>query len=332
MKKIQQTAIVASAIIAAALVFILLGQGASTGFAVVDTQAQQALQQIEQDITELEQVGLSTAYVTDLYEEAQRAFQGEDLQSLQIRAKFLNKTDPQTAQELFTLAEELAKGDSKVGEDYNKVLEIQQEVRAHKEQALALFDELHLAKAQIEAVNDSQVNLSNVWDIYLTEEENFYGDRFENISANLATIEEEIIQAQLEATRLRVLYKASQRTLKAFIARNWAFILLSLIILAAAAAIMNNEYIIKKLKKKQKENQQEERILQELRKKTQEEYYGKGTLSRRTYEARKKKYKERQLQIKEQAPVIASKLEKRRTSRKWYAKITKSFIKREKKS
>ena len=68
--------------------------------------------------------------------------------------------------------------------------------------------------------------------------------------------------------------------------------------------------MVKVLNKRIKDMNVEKDVLTELMKKAQSDYYSKGIIPKQTYEIKLSKYKERMQQIKQELPVVESRLDK----------------------
>jgi len=143
--------------------------------------ATQALYDAEQDILELESLGFSATYAKDLYLEAQRAFEGESLESVLIRAKVAQRIDPVKADELFALAEEIESGNDLASVDYNKVISLSSIVHTHKVDSLRTLNELHDAKQVIQLSEESGNNVTAAWQVYASAERALYSGRLEEV-------------------------------------------------------------------------------------------------------------------------------------------------------
>lgn len=283
-------------------------------YALLEKSASEWLILAASDINEMMQLGLGTNYVNDLFIDAKKAFEGKSMQELQLEYEVLKQQGKtKLANELYHTIRKAKKEGVKIGENYTKTIELCEKIRKTKLLAYSLVDELKLLELKIDSINRSEyINYTVLDELYSKAETAFQKEKYADTSEFIDETYEKIDDLKIEATRLSLLYKVSQRGVKNFFKKNWKTILIIIVIFAAAAIIFYNRFAVYMLKKKIKDMKLESEALDKLMKKAQKEHFIEGKISKSTYEIKMKNYKDRKTTIEQKLPTTEENLRERK--------------------
>ena len=189
---------------------------------------------------------------------------------------------------------------------YNDVINYTDEIKQRRDQAFEIDDSLTILMIDIETYEKKGVNLNESWNLFLEANNSFYSDRYEE-SENF------INQAKTSIDSLRAessIGEAFRNAALNFIQKYWYYLVPALIILAGIIYLLSRNIQKKRLRNKIKKMKAEYEAIKELEKKTQIERFKENKISGLTYNIRMKKYQEKMNQIKEEIPVLESRLRK----------------------
>jgi len=258
----------------------------------------------ENIIQEMLDNDFSTTYMDDLFIEVERVLEQVDYAEI-LRSEDSTsgqKNEARTALRLVNW-EELS---------YSDVTVLTDEIKSRREQAFFIYDSLTALQLEIEANKRSNIDLEETTS--LVEEANtaFYEDRYKD-SQNLL---EQAKNSLEEAKTQTAAQYSMQRSAQNFIQRYWLALLAILLVLVIIIFLSYKRINIHLLKNKIKKMKMEQNALQDLMKKTQLERFKENKISGIVYNIRTKKYQDRINEIKEELPVLESKLKKSKISKK----------------
>lgn len=303
---------------------LLLGmvENETSEIIITEAMAEEALLKANKTILELKVLNFSTQYMLDAYLEAKKAFDGKNVAELSEKIKSIkNETEKQAflnaLNTTFTSEEikRLAAGDEKIRENYTRTLIYTSLIEQRKELTFEINDEITLLEEVLSGLNRTEYNFTEVDLMHAEIKEKFEKEQLDEIKPIIEEAYRKIEEVQLESARLRAFFKAARQNIGSFIKRHWLAIIITSVILSFIAWITYNEVMITILRKRISDMRIEQNVLKDLTKKIQKNYFGEGSIPKSVYEIRKLKYEERNLQIKEQLPVVEANLEKKENKR-----------------
>ena len=293
------------------IMFLLLLASAS---AINETEAYTFILEGQEIIDEAIRAELPTSYLEDLLFQAQQQFDGENKTKIEERARKLMDTDPDTA---MSILEQLAASQNdKIGENYSAVKELVEDMREKKDTALGLLDDLELLYLSIQDVNIT-ANVTIAMNTYRTAQGEFTNERYDRVSDLIDQAYVEMDDAIIEASWLNAKISSSKRTFLNYVKNHLGRLIVVVIVIIALIFIGIQEIIFRKNRKKLESYDLEERLLHNLKLKAEKEYYQHKTTSKKIFEIKYEKYKDRELQIKKDRPIINSALEKQKRILRW---------------
>lgn len=266
-----------------------------------------AIVQAENDMQEMKEYGFKTAWVNDQLIGAKKYFEGENYTALLKQLESIeNIAKKEKAKELLIQAQE------KIGVpvDYKKVLEITKAINNRKTEAYEINDLIRASELRINDFEKTSLNATLLFEILSEAKVEFKEERFEDAVDLLAKIEPKINEIEAENTFVKTIYRVGKDTTLNFIKEHYKAIIATIIIIIIITLVSYNRVKVSLLKTKIKDMNIENDVLMTLMKKAQTDYYAKGIIPKKTYEAKLLNYKERLLEIKEQLPVLKSRLDK----------------------
>lgn len=289
---------------------------------ITDEQAKLALEKSKQIYEQLQQQNFGYLYSRDLYLESKKAYEGENITKLlQEINQTQNKTQKNNLYKLYSNAKKILNGSQKLGENYTKVFENLILIQKRQKQTYELSDAISLLQETINSLDRITINFSEADAQYIQIKQKFQNEQFDSLNETISDAYTKIDQTIIESTRLRTIYKSSKRTLANFLKTNYRAILFNTLLLTIAGLIFNNEYLIKKYAQKINEGIEEKKILTMLIKKAQDEYFIQTKISRRIYDAKIKKYREKITRLTAEIPVLQKKIEQKNKHRQYYMLI-----------
>ena len=198
------------------------------------------------------------------------------------------------------------------GEEYEKVLEIQDDLKERIDLFYSVQDNLILLKISIEKYFEQGVDMEDATRKLKIANNSFMEERYEEAEILIEDLKLIIEESRSEATVLSIV----SSSVKNFFVKNWYYILGALIVLfliiRSVVLINFRVRLIKRIKKMRAE----EKALNRLLIRAQKDRFKKGSISGLTYNIRIRKYKERVQEIKEVLPVLEAKSKKKLKKKK----------------
>ncbi len=247
------------------------------------TQAKQALEQAQLDISEMQNKEIPISRVNETYSEA-----------LQIY----------TAQ--------IALEEKSKNADYKVVFSSAREIAQIKDVAIKASDELHVFDEEFKTV-EQETNLSEIQPLYDDIHRSFREERFEETLSLINQGYEKMSEIQASQTAARAFANAVGSTLKNFFTQHWKKLssltfyqsLYFWIIIAIVVIILFWKTILKiKVKLKISNLNLQKKTLNNLIKKLQYDYFKLGKISETEYKVKSEKFKEMTRDIDRQIPLL----------------------------
>lgn len=267
----------------------------------------QAINESEQIIKEMQEHNFSILYMNDTLIEAKRAFrQAEYAEMLrgEINATEEEKSEARKALSLIKW-EEIS---------YADVLFYTEDIKARKEKAFLLIDEIVLEESKInpkegelysEALFSPGEEVSEETKQILENAKiAFQEDRYQDAENLLEEFRVALEQEKAELSTLSGIKKGA----KNFFQRYWIHIIIALILLSAIGYFTYKKFEKRLTKKKIRKMKAEKEVLINLMKKVQLERFEENKISGLVYNIRMKKYQERLQEIKQELPVLEARL------------------------
>jgi len=261
----------------------------------------------------MDEAGFGITWVKDKLIEATIYFEGKDYTTLLKQAEPLE--DREQREDARALS---VKTQEKIGVevDYQRVLENTKAISERKDKAYEIIDLIRASELRIEDIEKtSGINLTPARVLLSKAEIEFNEERYEDAIKVLAQIDPTITKVELENTLIKAIYRASKETTANYIKEHYVGILVTLFIIGFGSFFVYKRVSAQLLERKIKDMDVEKGVLLELIKNAQRDYYQKGSITKKTYQTKVAKHKERMLHIKEQIPVLQARL-KNMTKRK----------------
>ncbi len=286
-------------------VFIILAVSSAAQGEVTKEQAKSALSRAEEDITEMSEAGFSVERVNTTYQEARVAYYGENYTKLLKETESINDTKKrEEAKELIIAAKEAMKGQET---DYATVIQKTKEIEEIKERAFEVNDlitALEMRSGELEGT----INVTIVRQLLEEARAKFRQEAYDEAEELANKGFDELDKRAAEATQLKLMYKQGRESLTSFVKNNWLWI----IIVAAAAFIVGfATYRITRrelLKRRLKNLKLERDILNDLIKKAQVDRFQKGQITKKEFEIKVQRFKERLVEVNKEIPIVMGKL------------------------
>lgn len=248
-----------------------------------DVNPEQELEEIRSIVVEMNESGIPTQRVEDLYSQANSTYNTQ-----------------------------LARNESGKETDYSGISEALEQVEDIRTKGFRTKDQIELLRSRIEELDKNQdLNLSAAKSQLEDAEVEFRDERFERAQEHIDNGYEEISEAQSAVTQAQAFAEATQDNLRNFVEENWKILSAvsgsSIIIIY----IVYKEYLILRLKKRRKKLKRKRDVLQDLIAESQDKYFQKNDLSESAYNTRTDRYGEMIRDINRQLPLIEEELEKR---------------------
>ena len=279
-------------------VFIQFAYAESQILDVTKEMAETALSSSILTINEMRDNNFSIGFVNDTLNEAQKVFQ-------QVNYAEILRNSSSTSLEK-SQAENILKLVSWNNLSYSDVLVYIREINLRKEQAFKIYDTISIYYIKIAEYEKQLVNVNESRILLTKASMSFYEDRYEEAESLLQQVNLDLETKKSELTLLNTL----TRSTKNFIQLYLSYILVGLFILGVISFFLVKLVSCMQIKKKIKRLNAEEQVLIELIKKTEEERFKEEKISGLVYNIRIKKYKDRLNEIKQNLPVLKSRLKK----------------------
>jgi hypothetical protein len=285
--------------------FFIFNQQNTTGFAIFEENVsivteEDALNSISESnniIKEMQENKFSILYMEDTLLEANRVF--EQAKYAEILRGNKNASEEEKANARITLNLIDWK---KI--DYSNVLIYTDKIKARKIQAFILYDSITAINESIQKYRKENIQIDDAVKLLNDVNIAFYEDRYEDCENFLIELRTLIENKKSQTTILASLGQDG----KNFIQRNWILILVLLIFIPSISFFSYKQIRKKLLKKKIKKLKVQQNVLIDLVKKTQIERFKENKIPDLVYNIRMKKYQDKLVEIREELPVLESKL------------------------
>ncbi|MFH2028356.1 MAG: hypothetical protein ABIJ08_04420 [Nanoarchaeota archaeon] len=267
-----------------------------------------AILQAEEDIAEMESNGWGVSWPKDQLLEAKKYLEVDDYAILLVQARKISDLEQRKkAIDLLTAAQ------AKSGKvDYDAVLTHTKNINDRRLKAYEISDFIKITELRISDIESTGLDLSLVSLLLSDAKKEFDGERYNEAISMLQQIEPKIVDIQADNTLAKTIYRMGRENTLNFIMDNYIAIIISLVIFTAIFLFSYNRFMIFKLNTKIDDMKMEHKVLKDLIKRAQMDYYSEGKITKKTYETKLAKHKDRILQIKEQTPVLRSRLNRLR--------------------
>jgi uncharacterized membrane protein len=292
-------------IISAIILIFTAVFAAAQNSGVTEEQAMSALLQAEEDIQEMADAGFSTTLANDAFTEAKKAFTGENYSKMLADTEKINDTKRrEEVKRLLLAAQEVAAG---AVTDYNLVVEKADEIREIKERAFEINDLLKALEMRIDDLKDT-VDVSDVEEIKRNAEKEFNEESYDK-AEEIANEGFNLLDTKAaEATQLKLMYKGGKEAVINFVKENWLGILIGVISAVIIILILHKMILVILLKAKLKDLMLEKDVLNDLIKIAQKERFQKGTITKKEYDIKVIRFKQRLVEVNKETPIVEAKL------------------------
>ena len=278
---------------------------------VTREEALLAIEQAKGVMQEMEDEGFSLFYVDDTLIEANRALERADYASI-LRGEVVNATDEAQAE-----AREALRLINWENMGYEAVVNATEEIASRRDQAYEIVDRVFLLEREMGEKKQRKIVIG----IFEFEgsEIDFANATYFLEQARVAFAEDRYEDARdfLDETRFEIEYQRTQsatlNTIKGAVLflfqKYWHIMLVILAVIAFIIYYFYRKIKIHRLRKKIYRMRSEKKALLELMKKTQTQRFKKNSISGLVYNIRMKKYQEKTNKIKQQLPVLESRLD-----------------------
>ena len=265
---------------------------------VTQERALEALNDSQRVISEMQINNFSIVYVNDTFLEAEIVFEQAKYAEI-LRTSNSSYVDIARAKTALKLVNwKLI--------NYSSVFIYTNEISTRRNLAFQIQDSITAFELKLANYYVQKVNVSEAENLFSQAKLAFYEDRYDEAQNLLKKASDSL---ELNASELNVFNSLRNNSLS-FIRRNWIYILGFLILFSFifyfSYSKMNKSLLEKKIKKLKKE----QIVLHNLIKKAQEDRFKKNEISGLVYNIKLKKYTEKIEKIKEELPVLESRLGK----------------------
>lgn len=255
-----------------------------------------AINQSQLILAELESEGFPVEYVKDSILESNLALDRADYAEA-LRNASSSERDRELARQYLKLLD--WKNIS-----YNDVLVFTDNINSRRDLSFELYDKLNAVKINLDKFNnlDTSIELS----LFNQANNSFYSEKFEECLSLLNQIESSV---ERRSSELGVLSGLRENTLT-FLVRFWKAIFVIALFVVSLFIVFYHSLSKKILKKKIAGLISERKAIQNLMKRSQEERFKENKISQLVYNIRMNKYSERLQDIKQELPILESKLKK----------------------
>lgn len=240
------------------------------------------LENAENSIKEMNNSGIPTQRVQDLYTKAERDFRIQ---------KRLKREGEET--------------------DFSRVDELTNNIQELKELSFRVMDEINLLENQIKNLDNQSIDVKDAKNKLEAAKKEFRDGRFEESQQSIQEAYSEISKAQSGMARTRSIIEAKGKSITDFIEKNTIEILAALAVFTVVTVIFYHQFSIYKLKKRKEKLRLRREVLNNLIKETQRKYFQEGEISESSYNTRSKKYKDMMSEIDKEIPLIEKKIEQK---------------------
>ncbi len=242
------------------------------------TEANNSLSEAKLAIQQMKEANFSVQRVTDLFLEAEQIFKSQ-------------------------VALKNAGGKP----DFSLILDRTKKILELKEKSFRISDELKALRLRID---ESDVNTSEVEEIYLEAVKEFNDERYDRSEELIEKAYRKLSELESRAARIAAFYEAVSKTFENFIKENWKKIVFISAIILLLLVIFHNRIKVYRLKRKLERLKLRRKVLNELIAKNQMDYFQFRKIGEDTFHIREKKFGELVRDIDRQIPLIREQLAK----------------------
>ena len=251
------------------------------GLSQAHDNAESAVINSRDDISEMSDAELPTLRVNDIYLELEQLFSAQT--ALEEKSNVSNYDNS-----------------IKMVDDISNIISI----------AYLTNDELFVLENSISALDPDTMDLTDINLCFVDAEQEFTDERFEQSLDIIDTCYEKISDAEATATRVQAMYKATTENLNNYLYRNRLNIIVSLILLLLIGLLVRSKITKLNLLRRLENLKKERHILKDLIRNAQNEYFQKGNLNETTYTIKVTKFSEMIRDINRQIPILMEEFER----------------------
>lgn len=268
----------------------LILTGFASGQNVNASEANQSLQNAEQAIDRMEEIGLSTDRVEDLYISANRSFRAQ--QSLE-------------------------------NPDYSGVVSNSETVVELKDRAIRVYDSIQAFNETLNGLEDREsLDLNSTEEAFRNAVEDLEAERYSEAESHLEDARDRLSTARSGLNQAQAYYQASTNELLQFIQENTVMVASGGIGFFLFVLIGFNEFRYLRVNSKAEHLEDKRIVVEELMRDNEKEYYVERDLDEQSFEARQRKYSEMMNHVEEKLPVYNERKEERKSLIKSLNKLT----------
>lgn len=254
------------------------------------SQANQSLQKAEQAIDRMEEIGLSTDRVEDIYSSTSKSFRAQ--QSLE-------------------------------NPEYSEVISDSKTVVKLKDKSIRIYDEIQAFNETLRDLGDrAALDLNSTKLAFKAAVEDLRAERYSEADTHLKDARKRLSTARSGLNQAQAYYQARTNEVLQFIRQNTAAVASGGFGFLLFILIGFNE--LKHLRIRSKVNHLEDKrdVVEELMRDNEKEYYVERNIDERSFEARQRKYSEMMDHVKENLPVYSERKEERKSLIKILSNLT----------
>jgi len=261
-----------------------------------------AFNETKEIIEEMEENSFSSLYMKDSLIEAERVF--EQAKNAEI---LRNESAPKSEKEEALKALELIDWEEI---SYESVLTLLDEIKERRTRAFLIYDTLGATKISLQGYVERGVDVSNAQEFLSQAETAFYEDRYEEAEDLLDAVKEDLKLQILAFSTLRTIQRSIKTFFEKYWEKYWYVMIVVLALISITIFFIYRKITEELLKRKIKKMKHKKSVLTDLMKKAQEDRFKKKKIPSITYNIRMKKYEQKLNEIKEELPVLETKLDK----------------------
>jgi hypothetical protein len=265
-------------LLGALLVLITAGAVAQSG--TTFQEAEEMLNESRSSIQEMNETGIATQRVEDLYGQAEQSYEAQ-----------------------------VALNESGDPVDFSRVEEITNQIDEISDTAIRVNDRLRVLEERIQELEEEEsMNLSAARTQLENAREEFRNQRFEDSNENIDQAYTEISNAQSAVTQAQAFYDATSDNLVNYIRNNTKEIAAGTGAGLLLLLVSIHEFRVHRLRKRKNGLEKRKEVLEDLLEDSQEKYFEEGDLSKSAFETRRDTYNEMIREVNEELPVVREQL------------------------
>jgi hypothetical protein len=249
--------------------------------------------EVEEMISDMEEGGLSIAYVNDVFVEMRSVF--EQVGYAEVLRGNVDASDSEKAEARSALSVVSWKD-----LDYRDVVVYYDIISSRKDLGFLLLDRITVEENSLDNGDFSGA----LWDILAEARLSFNSGRYKEAEELLDELDSEKEREVSEAS----VFSSLRRGARGFVERNWEYILIGLFVVLLIVYIIRKIFARVFLKRKIRKMEHELVGFKKLIRVAQRERFKRASISGLVYNIRMEKYNERISRIKEELPVLKSRL------------------------